>query len=44
LEWWDCTTGAILATNPATVTNGSLSAAIASTTQEDLAFKIISLK
>ena len=41
LEWWDCQTGGVLATSPATVTDGTLTAAIVPTTREDLAFKII---
>ena len=44
LEWWDCTTGTVFSTILATVTDGALSAAIAPTPQEDLAFKLIPLK
>ena len=44
LEWWDCTTGSVFSTILATVTDGALSAAIAPTPQEDLAFKLIPLK
>lgn len=41
MEWWDCAMGTVLSTSAATVTNGSLAAAIPTTTQPDLAYKII---
>jgi hypothetical protein len=41
LEWWDCTTGDVLATHSVNIINGSLSAPIPPTPRPDLAFKIL---
>lgn len=41
VEWWDCAAGTVLASNTASAMSGSLSLTIPTTTQPDLAFKII---
>jgi len=40
VEWWDCTTGAVLTTSTVNSNNGSFSAMIPPTDRADLAFKI----
>jgi hypothetical protein len=42
VEWWDCTAGTRLSTAAVTVSGGTLTTAVPTTTQADLAFKIIS--
>jgi hypothetical protein len=41
MEWWDCATGTVLSTSTLSVTNGSLTAVIPTTSHSDLAYKII---
>ncbi len=41
VQWYDCSTGNLLASTPAVISGGNLSVAVPSTAQTDLAFKII---
>ena len=42
LEWWDCTAGTTISTSAVSVTTGSLTTTVPTTSQTDMAFKIIS--
>jgi hypothetical protein len=42
LEWWNCTAGTLISSNSVSVTGGTLSAAIPSTSGSDIAYKLSS--
>ena len=43
MEWWDCATGTVIATEAVTAANGSVTSVIPATTESDLAFKVVHL-